>query len=97
MTGVEGRAARLAAGAALVAERAFVVTAGRVVLVFSDAPGVAGYTVEHGRCPCPDATVGFAARHGLACKHAVAAGLALAALPRPAAPRFLPPREEIDW
>jgi hypothetical protein len=62
---------------ALVAAGAYLVTPG-AVLVYSDAPDVVGggWTVADGACPCPDATVGIAARllDG-ACKHRMAAEL----------------------
>src|SRR5437868_3990378 len=60
---------------ALVASRAYVVTAG-AVLVYADTAGCPGYTVEWGRCPCPDATKGYAHRALFGrCKHVVAAEL----------------------
>lgn len=59
---------------ALVEAGAFLVT-GDAVLVYSDRAGVPGYTVEAGRCSCPDATLGEAARLRIPCKHATAAEL----------------------
>lgn len=73
----------------LVASRAYVVTAG-AVLVYSDAPSCPGYTVVEGSCPCPDATLGWAARHlGGRCKHVIAAELAAASARRVEAARRL--------
>jgi hypothetical protein len=98
-------------GRELVLAGAYLVTpggasGGSAVLVYSDRPGVPGYTVEDGRCTCPDATVGQAARLGIACKHAVCARWVLAerratVFPRRAAPplttKRLPPRDGDAW
>lgn len=83
---------RTARARELVAAGAYLATAG-AVLVYSDRPGVAGYTVEAGRCPCPDATMGEAARLlGGKCKHSMVSEMVL----RPA-PRRLPPTDEDAW
>jgi hypothetical protein len=69
-TVVEAQAERLLKALALLEEGAYVVTA-RSVFVYSDQPGVAGHTVDLDamRCDCPDATVGWAHRNGIDCKH----------------------------
>jgi hypothetical protein len=68
---------RLARARALVEAGAYLIT-GDAVLVYSDQPGVPGWTVERGGvCRCPDATVGYAYRFGLPCKHRLAAEIAL--------------------
>ena len=78
MTAQDGAAARLQRAAELIASRAYVV-AGGAVFVFSDQPGVAGYETDGERCTCADATVGWAARNGQKCKHALAGAAVLAA------------------
>ena len=71
----EARGERLARARALVEAGAYLETAG-AVYVYSDRPGIPGYTVERGECPCPDATVGYAAVWlGRRCKHAEVARL----------------------
>lgn len=82
---------------ALVDAGAFLATDG-AVLVYSDRPGVAGYTVEVGRgCSCPDATLGQAARvlQGR-CKHRLAAELVWAELRRAARERLAAIEEEMS-
>jgi hypothetical protein len=100
----DARTERLERAREIVKAGAYLATAG-AVLVESDSPGVAGYSIGHdGRCSCPDATVGYAAKNNLACKHRLVWEIVrselLAVRPttdlgpfKPEAPRRLPPRE----
>lgn len=87
---------RTARARELIEARAYVVT-DAAVLVYSDRPGVAGYTVERERgCSCPDATLGEAARLlGGRCKHRLAAELVWAERRRAAAERLAAIEEEM--
>lgn len=73
MDPTQGLAERTERARELVASRSFCGTPA-ALFVYSDRPGVAGYEVVDGRCSCPDATVGYAARSLRGrCKHAIAA------------------------
>lgn len=65
------RASRVRKALELIESRSFIQTPG-AVLVYSDCPGVPGWTVsdEEG-CACPDSTVGTARQLGIPCKHRV--------------------------
>lgn len=83
---------RIERARALVEAGAYLVTDG-AVLVYSDRPGCAGFTVAAGAsCPCPDRQLGEAARLGIPCKHEVAAELVRAERRRAARERL----EEIE-
>lgn len=73
MSGAETpRASRIRKALELIESRSFIQTDG-AVLVYSDCPGVAGWTVsDEDGCSCPDSQVGYAARHLAGeCKHRV--------------------------
>ena len=80
----------------LIAAHAYIVTEG-AVLVYSDCPGVAGYTVEDGRaCPCPDRQLGQAAKLGIGCKHELTAQMVWAERRRAALERLAAIEEEMS-
>ena len=76
MTAVQARDSRILRARELILSHSYLVTAG-AVFVYSDSPGVAGYTIENngGRCSCPDAAVGTAFKLGVPCKHEAVAKL----------------------
>ena len=75
MTAVQARDSRIVKARELILSHSYLVTAG-AIFVYSDTPGVAGYTIEHGgRCSCPDAAVGTAFKLGVPCKHEAVAKL----------------------
>ena len=79
-TVADATAARLAKARRLIVTHSYLVTPGSVY-VYAEEPGVAGYSVEDGQCPCPDSRIGWASKHlDGRCKHVILAEIVRSAV-----------------